>query len=318
MNQNLQTICFGFRPNRNCHDCLKYLGRCIEDNYTNYILDVDIRGYFDNIDHEWIIKGLEEHIRDPRVIRLIRRFLKVGIMEDGKHIKSEYGTPQGSILSPVLANIVMYYGIILYVEKIKKVAKGYVEIVNYADDNVLCFQHKDEAIKTYNSLRNRLKELGLEFAEEKTRLIEFGRFADENAKRKGNGKGKAKTFDFLGFTHYCGKSRKGNFRVKRKTSKKKFKQKIKEFKIWIKRERNKPLTQIMDTVKRKLIGHYNYYGITDNSKSIIKFEYEILKTLYKWLNRRSQKKSYTCEEFYEMIKSFNLPFPKITTNIYAI
>lgn len=239
-------------------------------------------------------------------------------MEDGKHIKSEYGTPQGSILSPVLANIVMYYGIILYVEKIKKVAKGYVEIVNYADDNVLCFQHKDEAIKTYNSLRNRLKELGLEFAEEKTRLIEFGRFADENAKRKGNGKGKAKTFDFLGFTHYCGKSRKGNFRVKRKTSKKKFKQKIKEFKIWIKRERNKPLTQIMDTVKRKLIGHYNYYGITDNSKSIIKFEYEILKTLYKWLNRRSQKKSYTCEEFYEMIKSFNLPFPKITTNIYAI
>ena len=239
-------------------------------------------------------------------------------MENGKHIKSEYGTPQGSILSPVLANIVMYYGIILYVEKIKEIAKGYIEIINYADDNVLCFQHKEEAIKTYNSLKKRLEELGLEFAEEKTRLIEFGRFADENEKRRCRGKGKAETFDFLGFTHYCSKSQKGSFRVKRKTSKKKFKQKIKEFKIWIKRERNKKLTEIMDTVKRKLTGHYNYYGITDNLKSISVFKYEILKILYKWLNRRSQKKSYTYEEFYEMIKYFELPNPKIKVNIYAI
>ena len=308
---------FGFRPNKSCHDCLKYLNNCIEKNYTNYILDVDIRGYFDNIDHELIIKGLERHIKDPRVIRLIRRFLKVGIMEDGIHIKSEYGTPQGSILSPVLANIVMYYEIILYVESIKKENRGYTEIVNYADDNVLCFQHKDEAEKTYNALKNRLEQLGLEFAEEKTRLIEFGKFADENAKRKGNGK--AETFDFLGFTHYCGKSRKGGkFRVKRKTSKKKLNQKIKEFKIWIKGNRNKPIKEIMKTIKSKLTGHYNYYGITDNYNSMLTYKLKVTKLLFRWLNRRSQKKSYTWEGFNQMLDNFNLPIPKIKVNIYAI
>lgn len=176
------------------------------------------------------MKALEMHIKDTNLLRLIKRFLKAGIMENGKYITSEYGTPQGSILSPVLANIVMYYAIILYVEKIKKTSKGYIEIINYADDMILCFQHKDEAENTYKLLKKRLKQLGLEFAEDKTRLIEFGRFASENCKK--NGKNKPETFDFLGFTHYCSKGKKyGNFRVKRKTSKKKFKQKIQEFKV---------------------------------------------------------------------------------------
>ena len=308
---------FGFRPNRSCHDCLKYLNSCIEQKYTNYILDADIRGYFDNIDHELIIKGLEMHIGDKRLIRLIRRFLKVGIMENGEHITSEYGTPQGSILSPVLANIVMYYGIILYVEKIKQQAKGYIEIVNYADDNVMCFQYRNEAEQTYKILQARLKQMGLEFAEEKTRLIEFGRFAVENNNKRG--KGKPEIFDFLGFTHYCSKSNKtGKFRVKRKTSRKKYKQKVKEFKMWIKENRNKPLNEIMKTVKKKLIGHYNYYGITDNSRSISNYAYEIRKLLMKWLNRRSQKKSYNSEGFNKMLEAYKLPIPKIKVNIYAI
>lgn len=216
---------FGFRPNKSCHDCLKYLTQCIEKKYTNYILDADIKGYFDNINHDLIMKALEMHIKDTNLLRLIKRFLKAGIMENGKYITSEYGTPQGSILSPVLANIVMYYGIILYIEKIKKVSRGYVEIINYADDMILCFQYKDEAEKTYKLLKERLKQLGLEFAEDKTRLIEFGRFASENCKK--NGKNKPDIFDFLGFTHYCSKSQDGKrFRVKRKTSKKKFKQKV--------------------------------------------------------------------------------------------
>ena len=240
---------FGFRPNKSCHDCLKYLTQCIEKKYTNYILDADIKGYFDNINHDLIMKALEMHIKDTNLLRLIKRFLKAGIMENGKYITSEYGTPQGSILSPVLANIVMYYGIILYVEKIKKVSRGYIEIINYADDMILCFQHKDEAEKTYKLLKKRLKQLGLEFAEDKTRLIEFGRFASENCRK--NGKNKPDTFDFLGFTHYCSKGNKyGNFRVKRKTSKKKFKQKIQEFKVWIKEHRNEPLKEIIATVKR--------------------------------------------------------------------
>lgn len=135
---------FGFRPNKSCHDCLKYLTQCIEKRYTNYILDADIKGYFDNINHDLIMKALEMHIKDTNLLRLIKRFLKAGIMENGKYITSEFGTPQGSILSPVLANIVMYYGIILYVEKIKKISSGYIEIINYADDMILCFQHKDD------------------------------------------------------------------------------------------------------------------------------------------------------------------------------
>ena len=308
---------FGFRPNRGCHDCLKYLTQCIEKRYTNYILDADIKGYFDNINHDLIMKGLETHIKDTNLLRLIKRFLKAGIMEKGEYITSEYGTPQGSILSPVLANIVMYYGIILYVERIKKTAKGYVEIINYADDMILCFQHKDEAKNTYKLLKVRLKQLGLEFAEDKTRLIEFGRFASENCIK--NGKSKPETFDFLGFTHYCSKSQDGKrFRVKRKTSKRKFKQKIQEFKVWIKEHRNEPLEEIIATVKRKLIGHFNYYGITDNSDMIARYHHVVILLLIKWLNRRSQKKSYRNKGFTTMIKFFDLPQPRIKVNIYAI
>ena len=307
---------FGFRPKKSCHDCLKYLNFCIEARYTNYILDTDLKGYFDNIDHELIIRGLETHIGDTNLIRLIKRFLKAGIMENGKYIQSETGTPQGSILSPVLANIVMYYAIILWVERIKKTTKGYVEIVNYADDMVLCFQHKEDALKVYEQLKTRLKQLGLSFAEDKTRLIEFGRFASENRKKKGLGK--PESFDFLGFTHYCSKSKNGKFRVKRKTSKKKFKQKVQEFKVWIKENRNEPLEAIMATTARKLTGHYNYYGITDNSEALGRFAHEVYKLLYKWLNRRSQRKSYSILGFKTMVKSFELPQPKIKVDIYAI
>lgn len=307
---------FGFRPNKSCHDCLKYLNFCIERRYTSYILDADIKGYFDNINHELIMKGLQVHIKDTNLLRLIKRFLKAGIMENEKHITSEYGTPQGSILSPVLANIVMYYGIILFVEKIKKTAKGYIEIINYADDMILCFQYKWEAEDTYKQLQMRLKQIGLEFAEDKTRLIEFGKFAVGNAKM--NGKGKPDTFDFLGFTHYCSKNRNGKFTVKRKTSKKKFKQKVQEYKIWIKENRNQPLTNIMATTKKKLIGHYNYYGITHNSNSIKNYYYKVIMLLMKWLNRRSQKKSYRYKDYTSIIKYFQLPMPKIKVNIFAI
>lgn len=308
---------FGFRPNKSCHDCLKYVNYCIEKKYTNYILDADLKGYFDNINHDLIIKGLETHIKDKRVLRMVKRFLKAGIMENGEYITSEYGTPQGSILSPVLANIVMYYGIILFVEKIKRISRGYVEIINYADDMVLCFQYKSEANKTYNLLQQRLKQLGIEFAEDKTRLIEFGRFASENRKR--NNKGKPETFDFLGFTHYCSKSYKtGKFRVKRKTSKKKFKAKVQEYKVWIKTNRNKPLSEIMEITKKKLIGHYNYYGITDNLEAISNYAYQVRKLLMKWLNRRSQKKSYNSYGFDMMLRFYQLPLPKIKVNIYDI
>lgn len=304
---------FGFRPNRGCHDALKYLNQCIMYNKVNYILDADIKGYFDNIDHDKLMKCLKMKIRDNNLLRLIKRFIKAGILENGMYIKGELGTPQGSILSPVLANIYMYYALILWFEKIKKISKGYIEIINYADDMIICFQYENEAKKIYELMKIRLKQAGLEFAEDKTRLIEFGRFAME--RRNKRGLSKTETFDFLGLTHYCGKSKNGKFRVKRKTCKKKFKQKVQEYKMWIKQNRNGQLKNIIITTKKKLTGHYNYYGITDNIDSIRKYHYCINKLLFKWLNRRSQRKSYTPEQFKQMLKVFELPKPTIKVKI---
>ena len=310
------TNMFGFRPNKSCHDCLQYLTTIIEMRETSYILDADIKGYFDNIDHDKLIKCLEMNIKDNNLLRLIKRFLKAGILENGKYIKGEIGTPQGSILSPVLANIYMYYALIKWFENIKKVSKGFVEIINYADDMIVCFQYEFEAKLIYEKMKDRLKQCGLEFAEDKTRLIEFGRFAEINRRKKGLGN--PETFDFLGFTHYCSKNRNGKFKVKRKTSRKKFKQKLQEFKIWIKANRTKSLKYIMSIIRKKLIGHYNYYGVDDNIKSLKRYYYEILGILLKWLNRRSQRKSYTSEHFHQMINVFNLPTPRITIKLYAI
>lgn len=309
---------FGFRPNRGCHDALKYLNYCIEKQPTNYILDADIEGFFDNIDHDKLMLGLEMHIKDRNLLRLVKRFLKAGIMENGTYIKGELGTPQGSILSPILANIYMYYVLILWFEKeIKPKYKGFIEIINYADDMVVCFQNKSTAEEVYKQMEDRLKECGLKFAKDKTRLIEFGRFASENRKRKGLGK--PETFDFLGFTHYCSKSRdKKHFRVKRKTSKKKYAKKLQEHNTWAKNNRGKTLKEIMETTKRKLLGHYNYFGITDNSRALVKYTYEVIRILFKWLNRRSQRESYTWEEFRQMVNTFQFPKPKIKVNIYAM
>ena len=204
---------------------------------------------------------------------LVRKFLNAGVLDKGQFYVSEYGTPQGSIVSPILANIYMFYSLIKWFEKyVKPKLRGFASIINYADDFICCFQHKDEAEYFYKVLLpKRLKEVGLELAPDKTRLIAFGRFALNNTKV-----GKPETFDFLGFTHYCSKSKKGKFRVKRKTSRSKFNKKLVEFNMWCKDNRTMPIEDIMNTVKRKLIGHYNYFGITDNYHSICKFYYRSL------------------------------------------
>ena len=306
---------YGFRPHKGCHDALKSISRNIENGKVSYVVDADIKGFFDNVDHKWLIKCVEQHIKDPRIIRMIKRFLKAGIVEKTIKIETNKGTPQGSILSPVLANIYMHYVLSLWFEKkIKPNFKGESYITIYADDCAYCFQYKNEAEFFINELLpKRLRKFGLELAKDKTKLISFGRFAKERSKN-----GKVETFDFLGFTHYCGLSKRGQFRVKRKTAKKKFNAKVKEMKIWIKDHRYLKTTEMIKQINIKLRGHYQYYGITDNAYSLNLFKRCVNKLLWKWLNRRSERKSYTNDEFKEMIKQNPLLAPKIYVNIYDV
>ena len=303
----------GFRPNKSCHDALKALSMTIERKKVNYVVDADISGFFDHVDWNWLIKCVEQHIRDPRIIRLIKRFLKAGIIDGTEYVKTTEGTPQGSILSPVLANIYMYYVLVLWFEKkIQRNFRGESYITVYADDFVCCFQYEDEAERFMNELLpERLKKFNLEVAKDKTRLISFGRFAKERSKD-----GRTDTFDFLGFTHYCGQSKNGKFRVKRKTSRNRFKAKLKEFKVWIKENRALKPKEIIKMINIKLRGYFQYYGVTDNSKSLYKFVYKVRKLLFKWLNRRSQKKSYTVEGFMQLLNQYPIIKPKIYVSLY--
>jgi group II intron reverse transcriptase/maturase len=308
---------FGFRPNRSCHDALKILNYYIEKKSVNYVVDVDIKGFFDNVDHKWMMEFLKQRITDPNLLRIIGRFLKGGYMEEGKKYKTDTGTPQGGVISPILANVYLHYVLDLWFEKrVRKQCKGQAYIVRYADDFVCCFQYKSEAIDFFQSLKLRLKKFKLEIAEDKTKIISFGKFAEKDAKQKG--KRKPDTFDFLGFTHYCGRSEKGYFRVKRKSSSKKVKGKLKESKEWLKKNRNQNIHMIMDRFKRSLIGYYNYYCITDNTPSVFNFRDKIGYLLFKWMNRRSQRKSFTWEKFRLFLNKYPLPLPRVKVNIYDL
>lgn len=306
---------YGFRPQRGCHDALKSLNRNIERGKVNYVLDADILGFFNNVSHEWMMKIVEVHIKDPNINRLILKYLEAGIMEEGVYKDTKEGTAQGSNLSPVLSNMYMHYALTLWFNKVVKPQfKGECYITVYADDFVCCFQYKWEAERFLEMLKQRLKKFNLELEQTKTRLIEFGRFAKtDRMKRK---EGKPETFDFLGFTHYCSESRNGKFRVKRRTSRKKFTAKVSEFKEWIKKNRTLKVKVLIDEINTKLIGHYRYYGITDNGRMIRQFKHEIKMLLYLWLNRRGQRKSYTWERFDRLMKYHLLAKPKIYVSIF--
>lgn len=301
----------GFRPDRNCHLALKKLEDMIMGEKVNWILDADIKGFFDHINHEWLIKFVQSRISDPNIIRLIRRMLKSGILKDGIYEETEEGSGQGSVCSPILANLYMHYVLIWWFnERIKPSLQGYGGLVVYADDFVVCFQYRSEAERFLERLRIRLKTFGLELEDSKTRLIEFGRFAERN--RRERGEGKPETFTFLGFTHYCGTSRSGRFIVKRKTSKKKFSKKVKETHAKIRDMRDLPLGIVINKINSLFIGYYRYYGITGNSGRCSAFRYQVLKSLFYWINRRSQKSSYNWAQFLNMLKSaYPLVKPKI-------
>ncbi len=305
---------YGFRPGRGCHDAVKSMCREIVHHKINYIVDADIRGFYDHVNHEWMIKFLEVHIKDPNIIRLIKKYLKAGIIDQGEYKPGEEGTAQGNIISPILSNIYMHYVLMLWFKAVvKKGGKGECFLVVYADDFIAGFQYKEEAEEYYWELQKRMKKFGLELESSKSRLLEFGRYE----RRKARGKGKPETFDFLGFTFYCGKSREGKFCVMPRTSRKRFKQKVKSIKEWIRKQFTVCLKDMMKTMNRKLVGHYRYYGITHNGEMLKKFHYIATNLLFKMMNRRSQKRSYTWEGFRMMLKHYPLARPKIYYNFYT-
>ena len=282
---------YGYRPGRSQHECLDDLGRTIQQGKVNYVVEADIRSFFDQVNHEWMMKFLEHRIADQRLLRLIKRLLIGGILEDGLVKASTEGTPQGSILSPLLSNIYLHYVLDLWFRvRIKEPGRGEAHYFRFADDFIACFQFKDEADQFMDRLKDRLEGFNLQLAEEKTQCLRAGRFARETEQKRGR---KPKEFTFLGFTHYCGKTREGYFKLKRKTSRKSFQAALRAFTEWVKTARVY-LTkgQMLQAARRKVIGHLQYFAIMDNSAKCRCFLYHCKWILRKWINRKSQRKAY--------------------------
>lgn len=305
---------YGFRPQRGCHDALAALDKILERRPIHYIVDADIRGFFDHVDHQWMMKLIRHRIKDTNLNRLISRFLKAGVMEAGIYYDTPQGTPQGGVVSPLLANIYLHYVIDLWFEKkVRKQCRGAAYMVRYADDSVFCFENKDEAERFYQMFVQRLNEFKLEIAEEKSKIIPFGKSADpEDTKRKSG------TFDFLGFTHYYGKGRSGAKRVMRKTSKKKLKASLSRFTAWVKQNMHEKLAVLLKRLNSKLIGNYRYYGIADNITCLKKMRDIMKRVLYRYLNRRSQKKSYTWERYNNYLQHHPIAEPHVYVNIFKL
>jgi group II intron reverse transcriptase/maturase len=301
---------YGYRPGRTCHQALDGLGRTIQRKKVSYVVEADIRSFFDRVNHDWLLKFLGVRIGDKRVLRLIWRMLRGGVMEDGLTRASDEGTPQGGSLSPLLSNVYLHYVLDLWFERrFRKQCKGEAYYFRFADDFLACFQYREDAERFLAELRGRLGKFHLEVEPTKTKLLKFGRFARENAKRVGK---RPETFDFLGFTHYCGRTRTGSFKVKRRTSKKKYRAKLKELKAWLKQTRNREKSgAILRQAKAKLQGHLNYYAITDNYPMCESYRRQCEQLLVKWLNRRSQRRSYNWERFNDALAWVGWPSVRI-------
>jgi RNA-directed DNA polymerase len=285
---------YGFRPGRSQHQALDAVAYGMWKKRVKWVLDADIQSFFDTLSHEWLVKFLEHRIADRRVIRLIQKWLNAGVLEDGKRMISETGTVQGGSISPLLANIYLHYVFDLWIEQWRRAtAQGDVMVVRYADDFVAGFEHRKEAEQLLEGLRERFRKFGLKLHPEKTRLIEFGRFAAEN--RRGRGEGKPETFNFLGFTHICGTDQRGKFTVVRQTMRQRMLKKLKEVNLELRRRMHQPVDEQGRYIRALVQGHVNYYGVPLNSQALRAFRTMVIRLWKKWLGRRSQKGYVTWE-----------------------
>jgi group II intron reverse transcriptase/maturase len=292
---------YGFRPGRSTHNALDAVTVGIAKKKVNWVLDTDIRGFFDAIDHDWLIKFIEHRIADRRIVRHIKKWLNAGVIEDGELTWKEEGTPQGGSISPLLANIYLHYAFDLWAHQWRqRYARGEVIIVRYADDIVMGFQYRKDAERFRKHLMKRLAKFKLELHPVKTRLIEFGRFANQN--RKSEGKRKAETFTFLGFVHICSQTRRGRFKVLRQTIRKNMQRKLKEVKAELRRRMHDPIPEVGNWLKSVIIGHNRYYGVPGNISALDAFRYHVTKHWYRALRRRSQRTRLTWERMNRLIK----------------
>ena len=300
---------YGFRPGRGTHDALDALDVGINSTKVNWIVDADIRSFFDEISQEWLVRFLEHRIGDRRIIRLIQKWLKVGVLEDGIVTVSGRGTGQGSVISPLLANIYLHYALDLWAERWRRrEATGDMIIVRYADDFIVGFQHEADGRRFLDEMRKRLQEFALSLHPEKTRLIEFGRFAARD--RKERGLGKPETFNFLGFTFICGKSRRGKFLLKRKTRRDRMRAKLRMVKEDMRRRMHQPIPQQGKWLGHVVRGYFNYHAVPTNLRALVAFRAEIAKRWLRVLTRRSERSDLTWARMNRLIDDW-LPQPRI-------
>jgi len=308
--QDFLGFSYGYRPRRSNHQALDALFVGITQCKVNWIIDADIRGFFDNISHEWLMKFMEHRIADRRILRLLKKWLRAGVAEDGEWSPTKVGTPQGAVISPLFANVFLHYVVDLWINDWRKrQAQGEVIIVRYADDLVIGFREESDARKCLAALGDRLAKFGLELHREKTRLIEFGRYAEERRAKRGDGP--PETFDFLGFTHISGKTRRGDFTIHRKTSRKKFQAKLAELKETLTRRRHDDLARVGEWLRSVYRGWCQYYAVPGNSTRLQQFRDAIQVMWLRTLRRRSQRgRRLTWQKFSKLSRRW-LATPKI-------
>lgn len=307
--QDFLDCSYGFRPGRGQHQALDEVGRVICTRRTGWILEIDITAYFDSIVREQLMGMIEERVNDGSVLRLIRKWINIGVIEEGKLLMSETGTGQGQPISPLLANIYLHHVLDKWFEEVVKPRlKGEAHEIRFADDAILCFEHKEDAEKVLNVLPKRFAKYGLTLHPEKTRLLEFGRDASRNARRQGK---KPATFDFLGFTHICARSRKGKFTVHVKTMSKRLRRGLKAIAEWCREHRHDPVNEQQKTLNAKLRGHYQYYGRPTNYRSLWQFYRRVCRIWREWLSRRTRGRRLTWERYVELLRQHPLLLPRI-------